>query len=113
MLNSFVDVHLSGPLLDKWDSIEKMMSIQSNGTKKQNKYIRNIWEQFARGPYEHAREVLTRNWKDVNHPFLRGSRGADGKVFSSLQLALYPAISRYADVLMTTETYQVRTLNFS
>lgn len=107
MLNSSVDVHLSGPLLDQWDSLEKAI-VPSNGTKKQKSQVRRLWEQFSKGPYGHGREVLTRNWRDVNKAHIKGGVESDDKVFSSLQLALYPAVSRYADVLMTAETRQVR-----
>ncbi|KAL7510180.1 hypothetical protein ACHAXN_012507 [Cyclotella atomus] len=102
MLDSSLDVHLSGPLLDQWESIEEAMKMQSNGAKKS--HVRRAWEHFAKGPFGHAREILTRNWREVNKSYIRG----DGRVFSSLQLALYPAISRYADVLMTAETRQNR-----
>lgn len=107
ILNSSVDVHLSGPILDQWDSLERAMEISDEKQPQERKYVRKLWEQFAKGPYDHAREVLTRNWKDVNKSFLR-AKSSNEKVFSSLQLALYPAVSRYADVLMTAETRQVR-----
>jgi hypothetical protein len=106
MLHSALDVHLSGPLLDQWTSIEKATGLQSvNGEEAKKCRVRRAWEYFAKGPYGHAREVLTRNWREVNQSYIRGN---GDRVFSSLQLALYPAISRYADVLMTAETRQVR-----
>ena len=108
MLHSAIDVHLSGPLLDQWNDLTKcIMDQKSQPLKKQTKRaIRKIWEEFARGPYEHAREILTRNWRSsVNQIKLKATD--DREVFSSLQLALYPAISRYADVMVTCETRQV------
>ena len=107
MLNSSVDVHISGPLLDQWDSLELAAKDLNGVQSKEKKVVRKLWEQFAKGPYDHAREVLTRNWREVNKPYLR-AKSSNENVFSSLQSALYPAISRYADVLMTAETRQVR-----
>ncbi|KAL3789535.1 hypothetical protein HJC23_001343 [Cyclotella cryptica] len=128
MLNSAVDVQLSGPLLEAWNCLENAMSNRtsnaevSNGkiSRKKN-CLRKIWEEFTRGPYRHAREVLTRNWSGVNEMALKRGGKVDSanernasnesdvsKVFSSLQLVLYPAIARYADVLVTTETRQNR-----
>lgn len=107
MLNTSVDVHLSGPILDQWDSLEKTINA-SNQTNKDKNHSRRIWEQFAQGPYQHAREVLTRNWREVNKSHLSGKvKKSEDRVFSSMQVALYPAISRYADVLVTNETRQV------
>ena len=40
--------------------------------------------------------------------YASGNGTTTEKVFSSLQLAMYPAISRYADVLISCETRQVR-----
>jgi hypothetical protein len=128
MLSSSVEVQLSGPLLEAWDSLENAISNKmgnaevSNGRKlKKMDCLRKTWEEFTRGPYRHAREVLTRNWREVNKMALKrggksertneGDASSDSdvsKVFSSLQLVLYPAIARYADVLVTSETRQVR-----
>mmetsp|Transcript_28698 Transcript_28698/g.60592 ORF Transcript_28698/g.60592 Transcript_28698/m.60592 type:complete len:961 (+) Transcript_28698:101-2983(+) len=132
LLNSSVDVQMSGPLLDAWDKIVTDVSsggaIQNgkspNKKKKQsNIQTKRAWESFASGPYQHVRQVLTRNWKTVNKSALKrrtsagggGEEGAEsdngivgGKVFSSLQLAMYPAVARYADVLISSETRQNR-----
>lgn len=105
MLNSSMNVHLSGPLLDQWDSLEK--AVASLGEKKPKSLVRRLWEEFCKGSYSHGREILTRNWKNVNKALIKG---AADKVFSSLQLALYPAVSTYADVLMTAETRQVSSI---
>jgi hypothetical protein len=96
---SNVEVTLSGPLLETYESIENAV-----GKKEKSKSaIRKIWKVLAKGPFSHARTVLTRNWngdKDVSGDVV-------GQVFSSLQLGFYPAVARYADVLLTVETRQV------
>ncbi|KAL7519036.1 hypothetical protein ACHAWX_003832 [Stephanocyclus meneghinianus] len=127
-LSSSVEVQLSGPLLEIWECLEnaisnKMGNVEvSIGRKlKKKDCLQKTWEEFTRGPYRHAREVLTRNWREVNEMALKrggkiksaneGNTSNDSdasKVFTSLQLVLYPAIARYADVLVTTETRQNR-----
>ena len=143
LLNSSMDIQMSGPLLDSWDECMNKHGGSSNSAdgassassakhkKKQSKsstsevgkQVKKTWEEFAHGPYQHMRQVLTRNWKSVNKGALkrnskRGSMADDtgvdvdegdenGKLFSSLQLSLYPAIARYADVMISAETRQV------
>jgi len=130
LLNSSVDVQMSGPILDCWDdttnALENGASVQNGmkSPKKKQGNTRKNWEALAAGPYQHVRQVLSRNWKSVNRSALKRSSaagdgaeesngsdehagGSVGKVFSSLQLAMYPAVSRYADVMISSETRQV------
>lgn len=123
VLNSSVDVQMSGRLLNSWDSIVKNVggTVPNGKTpkkKQSNLQTRKAWEEFATGPNQHVKQVLSRNWKNVNKSALkrsaRGARkesestGGVGKEFSALQLAMYPAMARYADVLISSETRQNR-----
>lgn len=114
LLNSAVDVQMSGPLLDSWDKV-LTNSIGSDAgkspkKKQSNVNTKNAWEDCASGPYQHVRQVLERNWKGVNKSALKrsSSGGREGKVLSPLQTVMYPAIARYADVLISSETRQNR-----
>ena len=45
MLHSALDVHLSGPLLDQWTSIEKATGLQSiDGKEAKKSHVRRAWE---------------------------------------------------------------------
>jgi hypothetical protein len=124
LFKSSVDVHMAGPLLDAWDAIltnHVTVAAPLNGKspkkKQSNAHTRRAWEEFAAGPYQHVREVLARNWKSVNRSAMKRSSASSGEdngsnrsartEFSPLQLAMYPAIARYADVLISSETRQV------
>mmetsp|Transcript_26454 Transcript_26454/g.63482 ORF Transcript_26454/g.63482 Transcript_26454/m.63482 type:complete len:892 (-) Transcript_26454:264-2939(-) len=124
--NSSVDVHMSGALLESWDLAMANSTCGDNTApnnekppkKKQgNIHAKNVWGDFASAPYQHVREVLARNWKSFNKPVLkRSSMGTEdeasddgpGKLFSSFQSVMYPGLSRYADVLVTSESRQNR-----
>ena len=129
--SSSIDVQISGPLLDTFDNIVTTRHNSSNSTdtnnngKKSNKKkqsstsqataaaaTKQSWNEFALGPYKHVRQVITRNWSHVNNnkseKNKKNKMGDDDKViFTSLQTVLYPAISRYADVLICSENRQV------
>ncbi|KAL9179493.1 hypothetical protein ACHAXT_008783 [Thalassiosira profunda] len=107
LLDASTEVQLAGPILDMWDEIAGNGDGANNGQKgslstKKKELTRRAWEDFAAGPYQHVRQALTRNWKGCNRPALK--RAKKGDTFSPLQLALYPSIARYADVLVTSET---------
>mmetsp|Transcript_23035 Transcript_23035/g.49872 ORF Transcript_23035/g.49872 Transcript_23035/m.49872 type:complete len:880 (+) Transcript_23035:50-2689(+) len=112
LLKSSMDVQMSGPLLDSWDKVMTNISGDNGKSPKKSKsniHTKKAWEEYSAGPYQHVRQVLERNWKGVNKSALkRSSGGGEGKVFSPLQSVMYPAISRYADVLISSETRQKR-----
>lgn len=63
MLHSALDVHLSGPLLDQWTSIEKATGLQSvDGKEAKKSHVRRAWEYFTKGPYG-----------EVNQSYIRGN----------------------------------------
>jgi hypothetical protein len=113
LLSSSMQVHLSGPLLDSWEALAASI------TKKVKS--KHIWRAFTRGPQQHIRQVLGRNWNTINQSALKrghqrgGSnseqQGENEIRFSPLQQVLYPALSRYADVMISMETRQVRAIN--
>ncbi len=113
LLSSSMQVHLSGPLLDSWEALA--VSIPKKVKSK------HIWKAFTRGPQQHIRQVLGRNWNTFNQASLKrghqrgGSnseqQGENEIRFSPLQQVLYPALSRYADVMISMETRQVRAIN--
>ena len=90
MLSSSIDMQATGSLIDILENVE--------GDETKRSKSRKAWEALAMGPYQHVRQVLSRNWADVNHI-------KDNKLsvpFSPLQLALYPAISSYADAMISS-----------
>lgn len=96
MLSSSIDMQATGSLIEILENVESI-------EKKRSK-TRKAWEALSLGPYQHVRQVLTRNWAGVNHL-------KDNKLsvpFSPLQLALYPAISSYADVMISSVTRRNR-----
>ena len=128
--SSSIDVQISGPLLNTFDNIVTRHNSNNNSTntnnngKKSNKKkqssaskattatAKQSWNEFALGPYKHVRQVITRNWSTVNKSNKsekkKNKMGDDAKViFTSLQTVLYPALSRYADVLICSENRQV------
>lgn len=110
LLSSSMQVHLSGPLLDSYEAL-----VDSIPKKVKSKHT---WRAFTRGPQKHIRQVLGRNWNTINQSALkrgrqRGERNSEQQGeneirFSPLQQVLYPALSRYADVMISMETRQVR-----
>ena len=117
--SSTVEVQLSGPLLDAFNDIATRHNDAQNGNKltlaKQNNtaQTKQVWDEFALGPYQHVRQVLSRNWTSVNNKSSKKKQKEgiknNGRVFTPLQSTIYPALSRYADVLLTNEAYQNRT----
>ena len=128
--SSSMDVQICGPLLDTFDNIvtshnNNSITTNTNNSKSTKKKqssasqasavaataTKKSWNEFALGPYQHVREVIARNWSTVNKDKSgkkKNNKGDDDKViFTSLQTVLYPAISRYADVLITSENRQV------
>jgi hypothetical protein len=114
-----MEISLSGRLLAAWEDHARV-AIADYGT----------WEGFARGPYRHVRKVLSGNWDVVNKSLLTTSSPVRQRhrllqrqlpnqdvgpnvddhlrdIMTPLQMAIYPAISRYADVLITSETRRV------
>ena len=114
LLTSSMQVHLSGPLLDSWEALADSIPKKVKS--------KHIWKAFTRGPQQHIRQVLGRNWNTINQSALKrghqrgGSnseqQGENEIRFSPLQQVLYPALSRYADVMISTETRQVRASTF-
>jgi hypothetical protein len=107
LLSSSVQVHLSGPILDSWKALTSALPDKTKP--------RKVWRAFARGPQQHTRQILSRNWNSVNRSALkRGQRDKSENEndirLSSLQQVLYPAISNYADVLISMESRQVSVL---
>ena len=110
LLSSSMQVHLSGPLLDSYEAL-----VDSIPKKVKSKHT---WRAFTRGPQKHIRQILGRNWNTINQSALkrgrqRGERNSEQQGeneirFSPLQQVLYPALSRYADVMISMETRQVR-----
>ena len=110
LLSSSVQVHLSGPILDSWKALTSALPDKTKP--------RKVWRAFARGPQQHTRQILSRNWNSVNRSALkRGQRDKSENEndirLSSLQQVLYPAISNYADVLISMESRQVSVLIIS
>lgn len=118
---SLFEVCLSGRLQSAWEKCVRSY----RGLK-----FTDAWMEFASGLY-HNRGVLQRNWEanalagrresyHSNMVFNKGSGGEtveDGctsvggdkkRMMTSLQMTIYPAISRYADILITSETHEVR-----
>ena len=110
-----MEISLAGRLLAAWEDYARV-AIADDGA----------WEGFARGPYRHVRKVLSDNWDVVNKSLLATSSSMRQRhkqlpnedfgptvvghlrdSMTPLQLAIYPAISRYADVLITSETRRV------
>jgi hypothetical protein len=123
LLSSSMDVQMSGSLLESWEEVDTAKNTGATTKKNKQKSSRKLWETFAKGPFLHVRQVLARNWRGVNKSVLkRYAKNNDkaeedapedttetkvGRLLTPMQLALYPAISRYADVLVTAETRQV------
>lgn len=104
LLSSSMQVHLSGPILDSWETL--------TGSLPDKTKPKQMWRAFAGGPQQHTRQVLSRNWNNVNRSALKrnqreSSENENDITFSPLQQVLYPAISRYADVLISMESRQV------
>ena len=108
---------MSGRLLDTWDSAPRSSTVanssgrdgKSDEKKKNAIQTTKSWEAFSLGPYQFVRQVLTSNWKNVNKAALKHSKNVSKlNIFSPMQMAIYPAVARYADVLITSETHQVR-----
>lgn len=116
-LKPSLEMQMSGRLLKTWEDILSNIADSSSWRKtKSDENTQNViqtkraWEEFAVGPYQFVRQVLTSNWKNVNKAALkrRADRGNKWNVFSTMQMAMNPAVSRYADVLITSESRQVR-----
>lgn len=127
LLSSSTEVQMSGPLLDLWDQSfynvtdfvknskpNEKTTKSTNGKDASPKQIQYLWRALALAPYQHIKQVLIRNWISVNNEALTQRAKKDGnkmtaeeRVFSPLQMVLYPAVSRYADVLLTMENRQV------
>ena len=102
-----MQVHLSGPILDSWKALTSALPDKTKP--------RQVWKAFARGPQQHTRQILSRNWNSVNRSALkRSQRDKDENEndirLSPLQQVLHPAISNYADVLISMESRQVSVL---
>jgi len=128
LLSSSTEVQMSGPLLDLWDQSfnsvndcvkyskpDEKTTKSTNGKDASPQQIQYLWRALALAPYQHIKQVLTRNWTSVNNEALTqrakkdgNKMTAEGNVFSPLQMVLYPAVSRYADVLLTMENRQNR-----
>ncbi len=117
-LNSSLEVQISGRLLNTWECAltcivdssgrrpEKSSEMKMNGIQ-----TKKAWEEFALRPYQYVRKALTSNWRSVNTTVWKHTdNGSKRNVFSALQMTMYPAVSRYADVLITSESRQVRKL---
>lgn len=114
LLSSSMQVHLSGPLLDSWEALADSIPKKVKS--------KHIWRAFTRGPQQHIRQVLGRNWNTINQSALKRGHQSGGSNseqqgeneirFSPLQQVLYPALSRYADVMISTENRQVRASTF-
>jgi len=105
LLSSSMQVHLSGPILDSFETL--------TGSLPDKTKPKQMWKAFARGPQQHTRQVLSRNWNSVNRNALKRSQRARSEnendiSLSPLQQVLYPAISNYADVLISMESRQNR-----
>ena len=117
-LKSSLEVQMSGRLLDTWGSASRSSTVANYSSgrdgksdeKKQNAIqTTKSWEDFSLGPYQFVRQVLESNWKNVNKAALKHTKnGSKLNIFSPMQMAMYPAVARYADVLITSETHQVR-----
>lgn len=106
LLSSSMQVHLSGPILDSWETL--------TGSKLPDKTkSKQMWRAFAGWPQQHTRQVLSRNWNTVNRSALKRNKQRESSEnendirLSSLQQVIYPAMSRYADVLISMESRQV------
>jgi hypothetical protein len=118
LLKSSLEVQISGQLLNTWEYALTSIIGSSGGhpdesSEKKTNAIQNkkAWEKFALGPYQYVRQVLTSHWKSVNNTVLKHTDNRSKRnVFSAVQMAIYPAVSRYADVLITSESGQVRRL---
>ena len=104
LLSSSMQVHLSGPILDSWETLTRSLPDKTKP--------KQMWKAFARGPQQHTRQVLSRNWNSVNRNALKRSQRERSEnendiSLSPLQQVLYPAISNYADVLISMESRQV------
>ena len=120
--SSLFEIFLSGRLQSAWEKCVR----DCRGLK-----FTDAWMEFASGLYRYNRGVLKRNWEanafsglresyHTNMVLNKGSGGEnveDGctivgcdkkRMMTSLQMTIYPAISRYADVLITSETHEVR-----
>lgn len=110
LLSSSTQVHLSGPILDSWESLTNALPDKTKP--------RQLWRAFGKGLQQHTRQVLSRNWNSVNRSALKRSQRARKSEdendigFSPLQQVLYPALSNYADVLISMESRQVSVFIF-
>lgn len=114
--SSLFEVCLSGRLQSAWENCRGLK-------------FTDAWMKFASGGlYSFNQGVLKRNWEAnalagrqesyhrMNMVLNKGSggenvedvRGDKKCMMTSLQMTIYPAISRYADVLITSETHEVR-----
>lgn len=115
-LKSSLEVQISGRLLNTWECALTCIVDSSGGhpDKSSEKKMNGIqtkkaWEEFASGPYQYVRKALTSNWRSVNTSVWKHTdNGSIRNVFSALQMTMYPAVSRYADVLITSESRQNR-----
>ena len=117
-LKSSLEVQMSGRLLDTWGSASRSSTVANYSSgregksdeKKQNAIqTTKSWEEFSLEPYQFVRQVLASNWKNLNKTALKHTKnGSKLNIFSPMQMAIYPAVARYADVLITSETHQVR-----
>lgn len=114
--SSLFEVCLSGRLQSAWEKCVR----DCRGLK-----FTDAWMEFASGLYHYNRGVLNCNWeanalagrRESRNKGSGGENVKDGctlvagdkkRMMTSLQMTIYPAISRYADVLITSETHEVR-----
>ena len=90
-VDASVELHISSATKDK--SLTDLL-LKEKDPKKVSKY----WQKCAQSSMEGNRKVLRNQWKRFN------------KSFTDRQCPIYMALSRYADLFVTTESLKVRSM---
>lgn len=101
-LHKSIEVQISGPLQATYNENTRARLQEAGVTEERGTDL--SWNQLSLGPYNHVRQVLTRNWKSINTT-KKNKKTLVGrqKIFTPYQTTLYTALARYSDVLLTNE----------
>jgi len=101
-LHKSIEVQISGPLQATYNENTRARLQEAGVTEERGTDL--SWNQLSLGPYNHVRQVLTRNWKSINTTKKnRKTLVGRQKIFTPYQTTVYTALARYSDVLLTNK----------